>query len=247
VTLSDEYKRQFPWRSWSDAMALLPSLAGKTVLDLGCNIGDQAAELAARGARVIGVDANEELLATARARGILNAEFRSCDIRELRDVGGVDGIWCSFAAAYVPELGATLASWKQHLNPGGWIALTEVDDLFGHEPVEAQTRSLLAAYAQDAFDANRYDFHMGRKLRGHLERTGFAIAELRTLADKELCFDGPASSDVIESWRSRLDRMKRLRSFCGATFEHVRDDLLATLSRADHHSLAKVYYCVGML
>jgi SAM-dependent methyltransferase len=247
MTLSDEYKRQFPWRSWSDAMALLPPLAGKTVLDLGCNIGDQAALLAARGARVIGVDADEELLATARARGIPDAEFRSGDIRELPYVGVVDGIWCSFAAAYMPELGATLASWKQHLSPGGWVALTEVDDLFGHEPVEAQTRSLLTAYAQDALDANRYDFHMGRKLRGHLERAGFTIVESRTLVDKELCFDGPAGSDVIESWRSRLDRMKALKNFCGAMFEQVRDDMLAALSRADHRSLAKVYYCVGVL
>jgi SAM-dependent methyltransferase len=228
-------------------MALLPPLAGKTVLDLGCSIGDQAAELAARGARVIGVDANEELLATARARGIPNAEFRSGDIRELGDVGVVDGIWCSFAAAYFPELGGTLTSWKQHLDPGGWIALTEVDDLFGHEPVEAETRSFLTAYARDALDASRYDFHMGRKLRGHLEGAGFTIAHSRTLVDKELCFDGPARSDVLESWRSRLDRMRLLKNFCGATFEQVRDDLLAALSRADHCSLAKVHYCVGML
>jgi SAM-dependent methyltransferase len=247
MTLSDEYKRQFPWRSWAEAMDLLPPLAAKSVLDLGCNVGDQAALLAVRGARLIGVDGNEELLATARARGIPNAEFRSGDIRELRDVGVVDGIWCSFAAAYVPELGATLASWKEHLSPGGWVALTEVDDLFGHEPVEAQTRSLLAAYAQDALDANRYDFHMGRKLRGHLERAGFTIADSRTLVDEELCFDGPARSDVLESWRSRLDRMRLLRNFCGATFEQVREDLLAALSRADHCSLAKVHYCVGML
>ena len=247
MTLSDEYKRQLPWRSWSDAMDALPPLAGKTVLDLGCSIGDQAALLAARGARVIGVDGNEELLATARARAIPNAEFRNGDIRELREVGVVDGIWCSFAAAYVPDLATTLASWREHLNPGGWVALMEVDDLFAHEPVEAQTRSLLAAYAQDALAANRYDFRMGRKLRGHLERAGFTIANSRTLIDKELCFDGPAGSDVMESWRSRLQRMRALRDFCGSMFEQVRDDLLAALARAEHRSLAKVYYCVGML
>ena len=247
MTLSDEYKRQFAWRSWSGAMDLLPPLAGKPVLDLGCGIGDQAALLATRGARVLGVDSNEELLAAARARGIPNAEFRSGDIRELRDINLVDGIWCSFAPAYMPDLLTKLASWKQRLNPGGWVALTEVDDLFAHEPVEAQTRSLLAAYARDALAANRYDFHMGRKLRWHLERAGFTIAHSRTLVDEELCFDGPAGSDVIGAWRSRLERMKLLKDFCGAAFEHVRDDLLAALSRADHHSLAKVYYCVGVL
>jgi SAM-dependent methyltransferase len=245
MSLSDEYKRQFAWRPWSEVLDLVPPLVGKTVLDLGCGVGDQAAELVERGARVIGVDANEELLATAQSRRIPNVEFRSGDLRTLQDLGVVDGIWCSFAAAYIPALGPTLACWRQHINPGGWVLLTEVDNLFGHEPVELQTRSLLAAYAQDALAANRYDFHMGRKLRTHLERAGFVVSESRTLVDKELSFDGPADSEVLDSWKSRLDRMKLLRDFCGAMFERVRDDFLAALSRDDHRSLAKVYCCIG--
>jgi SAM-dependent methyltransferase len=247
MSLSDEYKRQFGWRAWSEVIDLLPSLDGRTVLDLGCGIGDQAAELAKRGARVIGVDSNDELLATAQSRGIPNAKFRCGDIRGLHDVGVADGIWCSFAAAYVPDLGPTLAGWRQHLNPGGWIALTEVDNLFGHEPIEPRTRSLLLTYAEEAFAANRYDFQMGRKLRTHLERAGFTVADSRTLVDKELCFDGPADSDVLDSWKARLDRMKVMRDFCGAMFGRLQDDFLTTLSRADHHSLAKVYYCMGTL
>jgi SAM-dependent methyltransferase len=247
MSLSDGYKRQFAWRPWSEIMDLLPALDGKTVLDLGCGIGDQAAQLASRGARVIGVDANDELLATARSRGIPNAEFRSGDIRALDEVGVVDGIWSSFAAAYVPELGPTLAHWRQHLNPGGWIALTEVDNFFGHEPVEPTTRSLLSSYAHEALAANRYDFEMGRKLRSHLEQAGFTIADSRTLIDKELSYDGPADSGVLDSWKARLERMKALRDFCGTMFEHVRDDFLAALSHADHRSLAKVYYCIGTL
>jgi len=228
-------------------MNLVPPLDGKTVLDLGCGVGDQAAELVARGARVIGIDTNEELLATAQSRGIPNAEFRNGDLRTLEDVGVADGIWCSFTAAYVPNLAPTLACWRQHLKPEGWVVLTEVDNLFGHEPVEPQTRSLLVAYAEDALAANRYDFHMGRKLHIHLERAGFTLADSRTLADKELAFDGPAAPDVLESWKSRLERMKVLRDFCGVTFERVRDDLLAALACGDHYSVAKVYCCVGTL
>ena len=216
------------------------------MLDLGCGVGDQAAELVARGARVIGVDANEELLATAQSRRIPNTEFRRGDLNTLQDVGVADGIWCSFAAAYVPQLGPTLACWRKHLKPESWVALTEVDDLFGHEPVEPQSRSLLAAYARDALAANRYDFHMGRKLRTHLEQAGFTVSDSRMLVDKELSFHGPANSEVLDSWRSRLDRMKVLREFCGATFDRVRDDFLAALSRDDHHSVAKVYCCIGM-
>lgn len=125
--------------------------------------------------------------------------------------------------------------------------LTEIDDLFGHEPLEPGTRSILDAYARDALARDRYDFHMGRKLQTHLERAGFTIADSRMVPDKELCFDGPAEPDVLESWISRLARMDALRRFCGETFERVRMDFLAALSREDHHSLAKVYSCFGTL
>jgi len=88
------------------------------------------------------------------------------------------------AAAYVPDLGPALTCWKQHLNLQGWVALIEIDDLFGHAPVAPGTSSLLAAYAQDALAANRYDFHMGRKLRSHLEQAGFTVVDSRIVVDE---------------------------------------------------------------
>lgn len=245
MSLASEYKRQFDWRSWSEVMDLLPPLVGTTVLDLGCGIGDQAAQLAKRGARVLGLDTNGELLAAAQARSIPNAEFRLGDLKAIDDLGVFDGIWSSFAAAYVPDLAPTLAHWRPHLAPRGWVALTEVDDLFGHAPLLSNTTSLLAAYAQDALTTNRYDFHMGRKLSGHLESAGFSVADARTLPDGEFSFDGPADANVLAAWSSRFDRMNRLRTFCGETFDLVRDDFLAALSRTDHRSSAKVYVCVA--
>lgn len=215
-------------------------------MDLGSGVGDVAAELVARGARVIGVDANQELLAMAQARGIANAEFRSGDLRRPLQVGGaVDGIWCSFAVAYIPELGPTLVDWRKHLKPGGWVALTEVDDLFGHEPLEPDTKSLLAAHAGATLAANKYDFHMGRKLHSYLERSGFTISNALTLADKELSFDGPADPEVLDAWRSRFARMRGLMDFCGPAFARARDDFLSALARPDHRAVAKVCCCIG--
>jgi SAM-dependent methyltransferase len=167
------------------------------------------------------------------------------ELRALDGVDPADGIWCSFAAAYFPDFVPTLAHWKQHLKPGGWIALTEIDDLFGHEPVEAATRALLDEYVKSALTAGRNDLRMGRKLRAYLEDAGFDVVSAGTLVDKELSFDGPAEPDVLNGWRARLDRMKLLQELCGASYERVRDDFLAALSRADHRSLAKVYYCVA--
>jgi SAM-dependent methyltransferase len=246
MSLASEYRRQAHFRPWPRIFEALPPLHGKTVLDLGCAVGDQAAELVARGARVIGIDGNEELLREARARGLSDAEFREADLRAPLDVGvAVDGLWCSFAAAYFPDLSTALASWSPALRAGGFAALTEIDDLFGHEPLSAQARSLLEAYAQEALAAGRHDFHMGRKLRPHLERAGFTVSRELTLEDRELSFGGPAAPQAVDAWRARFDRMTLLREFCGGQFERVRDEFLGCLTRADHRSTAKVYCCIA--
>jgi SAM-dependent methyltransferase len=246
MTLVEAYKRQLAWRDWSSFFAALPSLAGQTVLDLGCGIGDQAAELARRGARVIGIDMNEELLHEARSRVLENVEFRFGDLHDLPDVGVLaDGIWCSFAAAYFIDLPKVLTSWARQLRPGGWIALTEIDDLFGHEPLGDRSKSLFEGYVSDGLDAGRYDFRMGRKLAQHLSAAGFVVTKVMTVEDQELSFEGPASADVIEAWRTRFERMTLLRASWGSEFEQVRDEFLRALSDPSHRSQAKVCCCIA--
>jgi SAM-dependent methyltransferase len=246
MTLAEQYKRQLAWRDWSSIFAALPALAGQTVLDLGCSVGDQSAELARHGARVIGIDMNEELLHEARSRALANVEFRLGDLRELPDVGLLaDGIWCSFAASYFIDLPKVLTAWARQLRPGGWIALTEIDDFFAHEPLGARSKSLFEAYVSDAFDAGRYDFRMGRKLAQHLSASGFIVTKVLGLEDRELAFDGPASADVIEGWRTRFERMSLLRASFAAEFDPVRDEFLRALADPDHRSQAKVICCIA--
>jgi SAM-dependent methyltransferase len=246
MSLADEYARQFRWRSWDTILDALPALGGCTVLDLGCAAGDLAEALSARGARVIGVDADEELLRTARGRGVPRAEFRTADLRTFTGAGlEADGIWCSFAGAYFPALAAALRGWTQALRPGGWLALTEIDDLFGHEPLSARTRALLDGYADDALAAGRYDFRMGRRLEREVEAADLTVTRAFSVPDRELAFDGPANDEVVDAWRNRLARMRLLAQFCGAEFDAVREELLACLVRADHRSTAAVRCCLA--
>jgi ubiquinone/menaquinone biosynthesis C-methylase UbiE len=246
MTLVNEYKRQFGWRAWPTILDALPLAQGQRVLDLGCGVGDLASELVNRGSCVIGVDAHEELLLEARSRRLSNAEFRMADLRSLPDLGiASDGIWCSFTAAYFPDLPRILRAWTTNLKLGGWIAVTEIDDLFGHEPLSVQTKQLFKAYAEDALAAGRYDFFMGRKLPGYLERCGFAVSKILTLEDQELSFSGPARPEVLDAWRSRFNRMSLLRDFCGKNFEKLQEEFLRCLIRVDHESLSKVCCCIA--
>jgi len=156
VDLVSAYQQQWKWRAWPALFDALPPLGGQTVLDVGCGVGDQTAELLRRGAgRVIGFDVMEEILAAARARALPNAEFRTQDLRAPLDALQADGLWSSFGAAYFPDLAAALAGWKPALRPGAWIALTEIDNLWGHEPLSARTKSLFARYASEGLDAWR--------------------------------------------------------------------------------------------
>lgn len=248
MSLLDEYRRQLGWRDWPTVLDRLPPLRDRTVLDLGCGPGDLAAELVARGARVIGVDLDDELLRAARSRDLDGAAFHRADLRTLEGLEldePADGLWSSFTAAYFPDLTAVLDAWRTRLRPDGWAALTEVDDLFGHEPLGGRAKERLEAYARDALEAGRYDFHMGRKLEAHLERAGFTVARAFTVDDRELAFHGPADPDVLQAWRDRFHRLKGLQAFCGPEFEAVRDEFLACLARDDHRATARVVCCIA--
>jgi SAM-dependent methyltransferase len=244
--IADEYRRQVRWRDWATALAALPPLRDRLVLDLGCASGEVAAELAARGATVVGFDRDEDLLAVARSRCIRGARFERGDLRALpRPERPADGVWCSFTAAYLPQLAPVLRDWSGRLAGDWWLALTEIDDLFGHEPLAEPARATLDAFAARALASGLYDFHMGGKLRRHLEEAGFSVVGELTLADRELSFDGPAIPEVVEAWRSRLARMTALQRFSGAGFEPLRDELLRCLARDDHVSRAAVRFCLA--
>jgi hypothetical protein len=141
-------------------------------------------------------------------------------------------------AAYFPDLLTALTAWMRNLKAGGWIVLTEIDDLFGHEPLSARTKASLSAFAEDALAAGRYDFHMGRKLEYYLERSGFTVSKMLTLQDQELSFSGPAAPDVQDAWRDRFKRMGLLRDFCGPDFDRLQEEFLDCLMQPDHRSVA---------
>lgn len=247
MTVIDVYSQQYQWRSWREILDAIPDLDGQFVLDFGCGIGDLAADLSARGATIVGVDFNKEVVAYAHSRHIPNAEFRQSDLRMIQDPGiCADGIWSSFTAAYFPVLQDVLGLWLQHLRPGGWLALTEVDDFFGHHPLTNRTTELLELYVQDAIENARYDFNMGRKLSAIAEQVGLKVIRQFTVPDAELSFVSRATTEVREAWANRLNQMHLLQNLCGAEFHAVRDDFLECLGRDDHFCSATVQCCIAI-
>src|SRR5262249_6330058 len=61
-----EHGYSFVWKHGADVIELLAPQAGERLLDLACGTGHLTAQLAARGAAVIGIDRSPEMIATAR-------------------------------------------------------------------------------------------------------------------------------------------------------------------------------------
>jgi hypothetical protein len=58
--------------------------------------------------------------------------------------------------------------------------------------------------------------------------------------DDELNFHGPATSDVLEAWQHRLERMAGLRHFLGPPLDEFRHDFLVALTSLGHRSSDRV-------
>lgn len=155
-----------------------------------------------------------------------------------------DGLWCSFTAAYFVDFAREWDLWVACLRPAAWVCVIEIDDLLGHEPISAATRSQIETFYEDSLAQGRYDFRAGRKLAAAVEAKGFEAREI-DLPDDELAFTGAADPEVLEAWRQRLARMKRLEQFFGAGFVAFRTELLGCLVSPDHRSRCRVLGCVG--
>jgi trans-aconitate 2-methyltransferase len=115
---------------------LLAPKAGERVLDLGCGTGALTAEIAARGAEVLGVDRSEEMVAQARKR-FPALRFEVLDARELRfkldgangadnlprpnkgNAAGFDAVFSNAVLHWIPEADEVIAGVAGALKPGG--------------------------------------------------------------------------------------------------------------------------------
>jgi SAM-dependent methyltransferase len=245
MSLAEEYARQFAWRDWEAAFAACPIESGQRVLDLGCGPGDLSSELVKRGAKVIGVDSDENLLSIARKRDLKDCTFLNQDLTMLQlEHSSFDGIWCSFTAAYFTKFKSVVHGWMPLLKPNAWICVTEIDDLLGHEPMPNRFRVKLDEFYADALARGRYDFRSGHKVSAILKGEGFKVHE-RYLRDQELAFEGSADPAVLQAWSDRFDRMSGFKNFLGAEFEEFKASFLATIASKGHRSKCRVFCAVG--
>lgn len=107
---------------WHALQGMLPDLAGKTVLDLGCGFGWHARYAMESGAKAVtGIDISRKMLERAREINGLEGIQYICQPIEDADfpAGSFDLVLSSLALHYLASFGSIARNTGQWLRPGG--------------------------------------------------------------------------------------------------------------------------------
>jgi SAM-dependent methyltransferase len=160
---------------------LLAAVAGERILDVGCGTGHQAAELAAAGTTVVGMDADDDMLDVAR-RDHPDVVFRRADAQDLqavRDVvdstgGPFDAVLSNAALHWMPRQDDVVAALAAALRPGGRLVL-EMGGAGNVARITASIRAARAAVDLDPDVALPWTFPTPGQMAGRLEAHGFVV------------------------------------------------------------------------
>jgi 2-polyprenyl-6-hydroxyphenyl methylase / 3-demethylubiquinone-9 3-methyltransferase len=108
------------------------SLAGKSVLDVGCGGGILAEAMARAGARVLGIDLSRACIEIAELHALeahVAVDYRAVSAEELvrERPGAFEAVTCMELLEHVPDPQAMLASLAALVLPGGDIVVSTLD------------------------------------------------------------------------------------------------------------------------
>lgn len=160
------------------------SLAGLTVVDVGCGGGDVTFALARRvgpKGQVVGIDLDEEKLgwarAEAQAHGLDHVRFEACDVTQGWPVVDADLVYARFILTHLRKPQDLLRQAAQAMKPGALILVEDID-IAGRFSYPESAAVNGAADLYIALSQRRGgDPLIGRRLGLLLEEAGFSDVE----------------------------------------------------------------------
>ena len=111
-------RHSFVYKVAADMLDLLAPQKGEKIVDLGCGTGALTAQIAERGATVIGLDASEEMIRAARA-AFPAIDFRVADARRFSIGEPQDAVFSNAVLHWVHPPEAAVQTIAAALRPGG--------------------------------------------------------------------------------------------------------------------------------
>lgn len=108
------------------------SLAGKTVLDVGCGGGILSESMAQKGATVTGIDLGEKALKVAQLHSLesgINVDYRLIAVEELAKEApaSFDVVTCLEMLEHVPDPASVVQACVQLVKPGGHVFFSTIN------------------------------------------------------------------------------------------------------------------------
>ena len=208
-----------------DLVELLAPRADERVLDLGCGTGELTAMIAARGARVTGLDASEEMIATARARAP-GLTFTVADGQALTYEGTFDAVFSNAALHWMPRMDDVVSGVARALTrPGRFVA--ELGGAGNTGTVESAARAVLPRLGEDPARRAHRTYPSPAEYAAVLERHGLRV-RFMTHFDRPSRMDGEHG---LRTWLTIFDAslVNALGDRAERFFVEMEDTCRATL------------------
>ncbi|MCL6217605.1 class I SAM-dependent methyltransferase [Zunongwangia pacifica] len=183
-------KHDFVFNYGSSLIELLKPKAKELILDLGCGAGQLTEEIAKSGAKVIGMDASESMIESAKSN-FPELDFRVANAENFNFTEKFDAIFSNAALHWVKDYKAAAENMFRHLQKNGRLVL----EFGGKGNVQKIETTLKAVLLEKGYEKKAniklWYFPSVAEYTTLLEQTGFEIrlAELydrpTKLADAE--------------------------------------------------------------
>jgi SAM-dependent methyltransferase len=196
-----EGKHSYVWQFGAGLIDVLAPREGERILDIGCGTGQLTAEIASRGAQVVGLDSSTNMLGQAR-QNYPGQKFVLADATSFRFPEPFDAVFSNAALHWVKNAEAAVESIALALRPGGRF----VAEFGGKGNIASIMAALSAVFGAEAEERCPWVYPSIGEYAPLLERHRLEVREA-SLFDRPTPVDG---EDGMENW---------LRMFCGRYFE----------------------------